>query len=97
MKLLIRNLAKATKESDLKVLFEVYGKVQYCTIVKDSESAESKGFAFVEMPRVGDAKAATKNLNGKEVDGNKLRVKKAQPKATDGTVPKAPKPPESKG
>jgi RNA recognition motif-containing protein len=92
MKLLIRNLARATKENDLKKLFEAYGKVQYCTIIKDAESGDSKGFAFVEMPRVGDAKAATKNLNGKEVDGNKLRVKKAPPKAAK---PQAPKTPES--
>jgi RNA recognition motif-containing protein len=48
----------------------------------DKETGGSKGFGFVEMPKQGDAKAAMKNLNGKEVDGNKIRVKKTEPKST---------------
>ena len=49
--------------------------------VKDRETSSSKGFGFVEMPKVGEAKAAMKNLNGKEVDGSKVRVKKAEQRA----------------
>jgi RNA recognition motif-containing protein len=85
MKLLIRNLARSTKGDSLKALFEAYGKVQYCTIIEDSTTGESKGFAFVEMPKAGDAKAAVKNLNNKELDGNKLRVKKADTKPNPKT------------
>ena len=80
MKLLIRNLDRTTTEAELQKLFEAYGAVQFCKIVKDKETGSSKGFGFVEMPKVGDAKAAMKNLNGKEVGGNKIRVKKAEPK-----------------
>ena len=80
MKLLIRNLARSTTEKQVQTLFEAYGKVQYCKVMTDKESGESKGFAFVEIPKVGDAKAAMKNLNGKELDGNKIRVKKADKK-----------------
>ena len=80
MKLLIRNLARTTTEEDLRALFEVYGKVQSCTLVLDKKSDRSKGFGFVEMPSPGESKAAIKNLNGKDVDGNSIRVKKAQPK-----------------
>jgi len=79
MKLLIRNLARTTSEEDLRALFEVYGKVQSCTLVLDKKSGRSKGFGFVEMPSPGESKAAMKNLNGKDVDGNMIRVKKAQP------------------
>ena len=79
MKLLIRNLARTTSEEDLRALFEVYGKVQSCTLVLDKKSGRSKGFGFVEMPYPGESKAAMKNLNGKDVDGNMIRVKKAQP------------------
>jgi hypothetical protein len=32
------------------------------------------------MPSPGESKAAMKNLNGKDVDGNSIRVKKVQPK-----------------
>jgi RNA recognition motif-containing protein len=44
----------------------------------DSASGESKGFGFVEMPKVGDAKAAIKNLNNKAVGDMNIRVKKAE-------------------
>jgi RNA recognition motif-containing protein len=80
MKLLIRNLARTTTEVEIRALFEAYGAVQSCKLVMDKTTGASKGFGFVEMPRPGDAKAATKNLNGKEVAGNKIRVKKAEPK-----------------
>ena len=83
MKLLIRNLARTTSEIDLRAMFEGYGAVQSCTMVLDKKSGDSKGFGFIEMPKPGDAKAAMKSLNGKEIDGNKIRVKKAGPKATE--------------
>jgi RNA recognition motif-containing protein len=79
MKLLIRNLARNTTEDQLRALFEVYGKVQYCSLVMDKKSNVSKGFGFVEMPSPGESKAAMQNMNGKEMDGNKIRVLKAKP------------------
>ena len=81
MKLLIRNLARTTTENELRLLFEAHGTVQSCTLVTDKKTGGSKGFGFVEMPAPGESKAAMKNLNGKDVDGSKIRVKKAQPKA----------------
>ncbi len=80
MKLLIRNLSRETTESELRRLFEDYGKVQYCTLIMDDETGLSKGFGFVEIARPGEAKAAMKNLNGKEIDGKRIRVKKAENK-----------------
>ena len=80
MKLLIRNLARTTTEKELRLLFEAHGTVQSCTLVTDKETGGSKGFGFVEMPAPGESKAAMKNLNGKDVAGSKIRVKKAQPK-----------------
>jgi RNA recognition motif-containing protein len=77
MKLLIRNLARTTTEKDLRVLFEAFGAVQSCDLVLDKVSGGSKGFAFVEMPRPGEAKVAIKAMNGKEIDSNTLRVKYA--------------------
>jgi len=80
MKLLIRNLARTTTETELQSLFEPFGTVQSCTLVMDKETGQSKGFGFVEMPKLGDAKAAMKSINGKEIAGSKLRVKKAETK-----------------
>jgi len=81
MKLLIRNLDRSTTENELKSLFAAFGDVQSCDLVLDKESGQSKGFGFVEMPKQGDAKAAMKSLNGKEIAGSKLRVKKAEEKS----------------
>ncbi|MGD8559395.1 MAG: RNA-binding protein [Gammaproteobacteria bacterium] len=81
MKLLIRNLSRGTTEPAIRTMFEKYGKVQSCTLIIDKQTGDSKGFGFVEMPSPGEAKAAMKSLNGKDVDGNKIRVKKAVPKA----------------
>jgi len=80
MKLLIRNLARTTTEAEILRMFESYGTVQSCNLVMDEKTGSSKGFAFVEMPKQGEAKAAMKTLNGKEVAGNKIRVKKAENK-----------------
>jgi RNA recognition motif-containing protein len=78
MKILIRNLSRNITETELKAMFEVHGAVQSCSLVMDKETGQSKGFGFVKMPKPGEAKAAIKTLNGHEVDGFKIRVKKAE-------------------
>jgi RNA recognition motif-containing protein len=77
MKILVRNLAKSTLEPEIRKLFEEFGKVQSCTIVLDEQTGLSKGFGFVTMNNPGEAKAAIKNLNGKILSDNKIRVKKS--------------------
>jgi len=83
MKLLIRNLARSTSEAELMALFETFGNVQSCNLVMDKVTGQSKGFGFVEMPKQGEAKAAMRSLNGKDVAGSKIRVKKAEDKPGD--------------
>ena len=82
MKLLVRNLNRLMKEEELKKMFQKFGSVQSCHLIIDAESGLSKGFGFIEMPKVGDAKAAIKNLNNQTIDSKKIRVKKANDKAT---------------
>lgn len=80
MKLLIRNLDRTITEDALQTLFVSYGVVQSCTLVLDANTGKSKGFGFVEMPNPGEAKKAMKSLNGKDIAGSKIRVKKAENK-----------------
>ncbi|WP_101759780.1 RNA-binding protein [Oceanicoccus sp. KOV_DT_Chl] len=82
MKLLIRNLNRATTEDQLKTLFLSYGSIQSCTLVLDKVTGASKGFGFVEMPDNGEAKKAMKSLNGTALDESIIRVKKAEDKAS---------------
>lgn len=83
MKILVRNLSRTTTDEELLALFKIYGKVQSCTVVIDKATQISKGFGFVEMPLVGEAKVAIKQLNAKEVGGNIIRVKKAETHESD--------------
>ncbi len=78
MKLLVRNLSRDTTEAELQSLFEAHGTVQSANLVMDEKSGGSKGFAFVDMPKAGQAKAAMKHLNGSLLDDRKIRVKKAE-------------------
>jgi len=78
MKLIARNLDRSTTEEELSELFQEYGAVQSCDLVIDQVSGVSKGFGFVVMPKVGEAKAAMKSLNNMTVGNNKIRVKKAE-------------------
>lgn len=77
MKIIVRNLARATTEERLRGLFEPFGAIQYCNLVMDKEMGASKGFGFVEMPKPAHAKAAIKTLNNQNVDGVRIRVKRA--------------------
>ena len=86
MKLLIRNLARTTTEVQLREIFEAFGTVQSCNLVIDQKTGGSKGFAFVEIPSPGEAKAAIKSLNGKQIDGNVVRVKYAEKAVKDQPV-----------
>ena len=78
MKILVRNLSRDTTEAELLALFKEYGGVQYCKVVMDRETGNSKGFSYVDMPLAGEAKVAIKSLNARDVHGNKIRVKKAE-------------------
>ncbi len=83
MKLLVRNLNRSTKEDELLAIFEGFGEVVSCTLVMDQVTGGSKGFGFVEMTKEDDAKAAIKKLHNELLDGNKIRVKKAEDKQNE--------------
>jgi RNA recognition motif-containing protein len=86
MKLIIRNLARTTTQESLSTLFTEIGLVQSCTLVIDKVTGKSKGFAFVEMPKNGEAKIAIGKLNNIELDGSKIRVKKAEQASPDPDI-----------
>lgn len=80
MKILIRNLNRTTTSQQVKELFESFGTVESCTLVMDSETGESKGFGFVQMPIAREAKSAIHNLNNRTLDDHRIRVKQAEVK-----------------
>ena len=78
MKLLVRNLARSSKEADIEALFANFGTVESCDLVLDEKIGVSKGFAFVVMPIAAEAKNAITNLNQSVFDGKNIRVKKSK-------------------
>ena len=79
-KLFVGSLPPTTTEESLQALFSQYGTVRSINLVKDLFSGKCKGFAFLEMEG-HEARAAIAELNGKEFEGNFLKVKYEEEKA----------------
>ena len=75
MSILIRNLPKTITQAEVEALFTPYGKVNSCDLVMDDKSGLSKGFGFVEMDTSEAVDKAIPSLNGRNVEGKKIRVK----------------------
>jgi RNA recognition motif-containing protein len=84
MNIYIGNLAYEVTEADLKTEFEAFGEVASVAIVKDAYSGQSKGFGFVEMPKLTEGQAAITGLNGKQIKGRAVTVNGARPKGEGG-------------
>jgi cold-inducible RNA-binding protein len=81
----IGNMSFETTEAQLRTAFEGYGAVSTVKIISDRETGRPKGFAFVEMPAMGEASAAISGLNGQEMDGRSLNVNQAKPREDNGS------------
>jgi hypothetical protein len=77
-RLYVGNLSFEATESDLFDLFNGVGQVQNAEIVTYRHNERSKGFAFVQMQSVEEAKRAVAELHDKEFLGRKLVVSGAK-------------------
>ena len=77
----VKNFADKLDDSKLSTLFEKYGPITSCTVMKDHEG-RSRGFGFVAFENPEDAEVAVKEMNEHEVDPDvKIIVCRAQKKA----------------
>lgn len=79
-KLYVGNLSYSTTEDDLRTLFTQAGTVSSVALIKDRDSGQSKGFAFIEMSTQVEAEKAISMFNGKMVGERELKVSLARPK-----------------
>ena len=80
-RLYVGNLSFSTTEDSLrKALSEGGRTVKDLHLPSDRETGRPRGFAFAEMGSDAEAKAAIEALDGKDLDGRKLRVNEAQPR-----------------
>ena len=80
-KLYVGNLPFSATENDLESIFAQYGQLDSLTIVRDRESGQPRGFAFVEYGDDAAAEAAIAATNGMQVGGRALMVNEARPQA----------------
>ena len=77
-RLYVGNLSFDATESDLFELFNGVGHVQNAEVVSYRHNQRSKGFAFVQMQTIEEAKRAVQELHDKEFLGRRLVVSGAQ-------------------
>jgi hypothetical protein len=77
-RLYVGNLSFDATESDLFELFNGVGHVQNAEVVSYRHNQRSKGFAFVQMQTIEEAKRAVLELHDKEFLGRRLVVSGAK-------------------
>ncbi len=83
-KLYVGNLPYNTTEDELRTLFSQAGTVASVALIKDRDTGQSKGFAFVEMSNQGEAEKAIQTFNGYSMGNRPLKVNMARPREERG-------------
>ena len=69
-----------TTDGTLQQAFEAFGEVSSVKVIFDKMTRRSKGYGFVEMANEDDGLKAIDALNGSELDGRTIVVKKSEPR-----------------
>ena len=80
MNIYVGNLSRSASEEQLRELFEQYGQVTSVKIIKDKFTGDPRGFAFVEMASSDEANQSIAELDGKDFEGQSIRVNEARPR-----------------
>jgi len=80
-KLYVGNLPYSINDAQLMEIFSQAGNVVSAVVITDRNTGRSKGFGFVEMGDEESAKKAIETFNGSDMEGRKLVVNEARPKA----------------
>lgn len=80
MKLHIGNLSKQVTDPQLNDLGAPYGTLVSANVAIERSGGASKGFGFLEYGSDDEAHAAMTGLNGRDVNGQALKVSEAKHK-----------------
>jgi len=86
-KIFIGGLAENIQEMDLAILVSLHGEIDTIKVVRDRATGKCKGYAFLEIPKLNDAKNIISMLNGESFKGNILTIKIAE----EGAIKSPPK------
>lgn len=76
--LFVTGIHPSLSEDEVTRLFEKYGDVEKCNIMRDPHTRESRGFGFVKMVTSEQADAAKEGLQGEVHQGRTLSIEKAR-------------------
>lgn len=76
--LFVTGIHPRLSEEEVSRLFEKYGQVEKCNIMRDPHTRESRGFGFVKMVTSEEADAAKEALQGEVYEGRTLSIEKAR-------------------
>lgn len=79
------SVAKRAQEIERHAIGIIRAGVRlFAATQQDRDTAQSKGFAFVEMTRDGDADKAIHDLDGSMMDEREIKVNEAKPMRPHG-------------
>lgn len=76
----IKNFGENLDDDKLREMFEAYGPLKSCVVMKDQEG-KSRGFGFAAFENHEDAQKAVAELSGKDIGGENIYVGRAQKKS----------------
>jgi RNA recognition motif-containing protein len=80
MKLYVGNLSKQVTDAQLNDLATPFGTLISANVATERSSGSSKGFGFVEFTSDDEGRAAIAGLDGRDVNGQALKVNEAKPR-----------------
>jgi cold-inducible RNA-binding protein len=83
-KIYVGNLDFGVTEEYIREQFERFGAVERVDVVKDRDTGQPRGFAFVEMTDGAEADRAIAELNSTIFGNRAVNVNEARPKAAAG-------------
>jgi len=76
----VKNFSDVYNQETLEVKFSEFGPITSCVVMSD-DTGKSKGFGFVAFESHESADKAVEEMDGVEIEGNKITVCRAQKKA----------------
>ena len=75
--LYVKGLPPELEQGELQQLFQIFGAIESCRIVRDMSTGVSKGYGFVKFSAVQNAVDAIKGLHGSTLGASTVEVKLA--------------------
>jgi len=83
-KLFVGGLSWDTDTESLRQAFAAHGEIEEAIVITDAQTGRSRGFGFVVYMDAAAAAKAVEAMDGVELDGRRITVNEARPRAPRG-------------